>query len=517
MLHDYILILCFYIGLLLKKAQMKGENFIEELINALNPSEKRYVKLYLKRNTPESKDNNYLKLFLILEKNIDITDKEIIRQFPKKFTANQLSVTKFYLTNQILKALENFQYEKSKEQKIRSGLSHVSILFSKSMYDQSLKLCKKLHQAAIKNDLLFYQLEIKLWEAKILSKKVESKNPEAIIEKTFRDLNAISDSLNTYIKLQEIDYLILLQNQRGGLTRKPEEELKIKEWVKKVEASKTETLGSFKNEYLYHHILSLGYYQLQDTDKNFQHRKGLIELFDKYEEMKTTFADEYISTLNNFILVCGIQKKEEQFFDYLQILKSYTSNDRNLITKVLYTAYTQELLYYYNNKNYTAALELIPKIDTFLIEHEKGIPLSSKMLFMFLITGIYLGSGKKEKALEWNNRFLNYPDAEKIYDLYLYSRIFQIMIHFEMGNQILVNSLLKSIYRHLLQNERLYLFEKKLIAFLKNILKDNNKIKQYFLEMLNDIKTLKKDPYEKKAFQYFDFETWLSKKIELLN
>jgi hypothetical protein len=100
-------------------------------------------------------------------------------------------------------------------------------------------------------------------------------------------------------------------------------------------------------------------------------------------------------------------------------------------------------------------------------------------------------------------------------DLLCFSRILNLVAHYEAGLDYNLESLIKSTYRFLIKMEDLYLVQKEMIKFLKR-LGDiyPQDIKAAFKELHTKLKVFENDPYEKRAFLYLDVLSWLESKIE---
>ncbi|HHS95506.1 MAG TPA: hypothetical protein ENJ45_02870 [Phaeodactylibacter sp.] len=129
---------------------------------------------------------------------------------------------------------------------------------------------------------------------------------------------------------------------------------------------------------------------------------------------------------------------------------------------------------------------------------------------------IYFGCGDFDKALNSLNDYLNLPRNIKRQDLQSLGRILNLIIHYEMGNNELLEYLLRSSYRFLRKRNRMFEFEKRLMRFIKNS-KDmiyRKQIKKAFIILKEDFESLLQIPSEKAMLQYFDFIAWLESKIE---
>ena len=100
-------------------------------------------------------------------------------------------------------------------------------------------------------------------------------------------------------------------------------------------------------------------------------------------------------------------------------------------------------------------------------------------------------------------------------DLLCFSRILNLVAHYEAGLDYNLESLIKSTYKFLIKMEDLYFVQKEMIKFLKQ-LGDiyPQEIKAAFKELHAKLKRLEEDPYERRAFLYLDVLSWLESRIE---
>ena len=88
----------------------------------------------------------------------------------------------------------------------------------------------------------------------------------------------------------------------------------------------------------------------------------------------------------------------------------------------------------------------------------------------FIANKVYLNfvTGNYHEALVNLNIILNNKKSNVRQDINSWTRIFQLLIHFEKGNTELLPYLIKSIYRDLLQKNKLYKTEKIFIQFIRH-------------------------------------------------
>ena len=100
-------------------------------------------------------------------------------------------------------------------------------------------------------------------------------------------------------------------------------------------------------------------------------------------------------------------------------------------------------------------------------------------------------------------------------DLLCYSRILNLVAHYEAGEDYHLERLIKSTYKFLIKMEDLYQVQKEMIQFLRN-LGDiyPHEIKSEFKKLHAKLKALEDDPYERRSFLYLDIISWLESNIE---
>jgi hypothetical protein len=99
--------------------------------------------------------------------------------------------------------------------------------------------------------------------------------------------------------------------------------------------------------------------------------------------------------------------------------------------------------------------------------------------------------------------------------MHCYSRILQLILHYEMDNTELVNSLLRSTYRYLSKRKRIYEFEEVMLGSMKKIIQTGGgeKTKEIFTDLKTELEKIKSDPYKKHAMDHFDYISWLDEKL----
>jgi hypothetical protein len=114
---------------------------------------------------------------------------------------------------------------------------------------------------------------------------------------------------------------------------------------------------------------------------------------------------------------------------------------------------------------------------------------------------------------------LNDRDLSVREDIHCFGRILNLIIHYEIGNDDLLEYAVRSTYRFLYKRKRLFKVEGVILDFLKKYPNwvDREQIVAGFSELHKKLLVFRNDDFEKYAFEYFDFISWLESKLQKEN
>jgi hypothetical protein len=99
-------------------------------------------------------------------------------------------------------------------------------------------------------------------------------------------------------------------------------------------------------------------------------------------------------------------------------------------------------------------------------------------------------------------------------DLQCYARLLHLMAHYELGNDAIIESLMKSVYRFMARMKNLTVVEEEIFRFLRSSFNVSpRKLKPELEKLLYKIKHLEKSRYETRAFAYLDVISWVESKV----
>ena len=114
-----------------------------------------------------------------------------------------------------------------------------------------------------------------------------------------------------------------------------------------------------------------------------------------------------------------------------------------------------------------------------------------------------------------SNKIISNKSLEMREDLLCFSRILNLVAHYEAGLDYNLDALIKSTYKFLIKMEDLYEVQKEMIRFLKG-LGDiyPHEIRRELIKLHDKLLQFEDHPYERRAFLYLDIISWLKSRIE---
>ena len=180
------------------------------------------------------------------------------------------------------------------------------------------------------------------------------------------------------------------------------------------------------------------------------------------------------------------------------------------------TSYVQELAHYYRTHRFDEALALVPRINEMLERYDSVIVIEFKIEMLFTISKIYFYTGDLDKALDWSNRivFEDLPNAAD--DVICFTRILNLLIHYDLGNYDLLKYEIKSTRRFLIKKKRLFLFEDLVLRNINRLIgiRDESKKMEAYIAFHIKLEETFKEEFEGNAQSYLNLANWLQSKIE---
>ncbi len=487
------------------------------LIKSLTPSEKRYFKIFFcgHKSADEAK---FIRLFNLIDKQSDYDEQKILDQ-EKDFKAIQISNMKAHLYRQILQSINNYNPNNDIEIKIREILNHTNILYNRALYEQCWKMLEKGRQLAEANDKQRLVFEIIEFEKKLLTKLIRTDIKEKVLdlvkesESQQKKLQSITTFQNLSIRLYSF-YL-----QLGFIRNSTDFEIVNRFLYSSLPAFKEENLTFDEKSYLYNSLV--GYYLfIQDIERGYEYAKKWVDLFEQNPQFIVPKIENYIKAIHNLLVSQSKLFKYHEFDEFSRKFESISkieglSLTQNIKIQLFKYSSVHNINKYFMTGRFIEGKEIIPGIASGLEEYQDFLDTHTVTIFQYKFACMYFGNEDYSQAVYWLNKIINSKDVNIRSDIHGFARILNLISHWELENEDLVDYYIRSTYRYLIKKSDYHLYQNYILKFLKKlsgIMPDQ--LKEAFIELREKMLQLTGNAYEKRAFIYFDIISWLESKIE---
>ncbi|MFM7234525.1 MAG: hypothetical protein ACKOZM_08030 [Flavobacteriales bacterium] len=495
---------------------MKPSSELFELIKTLTKSEKRFFKL---QSSLQSGDKNYVRLFDVID-GMDAYDEDVVKKtFKGEKFINHLPSEKNHLYKLILKSLRGYYSETSVASGLKQDIKNIEILYNKGLFGECIKFIERAKKIATRHEKFYYLFELISWEKTLLEESYENGD--------FGDLDGlIREEQDVLDKLQNLtSYHVLYSKvnfvfRSGGYSRTEENNGIICEIGE-------HPLIKGKNTALSQRAASICYYTQGFCHvANGEHRIALEkylrvkQILDDQPHLRTDLAKRYIRTISQ-IIQCYLEQREfdsaEKYIAELSGLSELEGFDTpDTISRVRNEQALCNLKKYISTARFSEGVAAMSLEADVLLNAESESSKEMALRMYYYMAYLHFGAGQLSKSLFWLNKVINDNENDLRQDLYGYARLFNIVVHYELGNMDLLEYTIKSTLRYL--QKRMRDFEVEILIldqFKKLIRMRSTSEKILHLEQFKEkLDSLSNHDGSSVLKRYFDFGAWIGSKLE---
>lgn len=493
---------------------MRNSDDVFNLINSLSPSEKRYFKGFANRHVI-GKKNNYLLLFEAMQKQSEYDEAAIKEEFAGEPFIKHFRILKHNLYQQVLKSVAN--NSSSLDAQVFQLLLQVEMLYKKAFYKQAKKVLQKARKFAIEHEKFLSQLEIIRWDQKLRIVTLEIKDAKELVDEENRLLAVIENER----RYNQLAFLVFSLFTKIGSIRRQED-------LDQVEALMSDPLMADESQALSDrarlrfHILHTHYHFHQSRHvEAYQYIKRARELMESRSALIRDNVFEYIVILHNFLILSAELDHFEDIQPALEKLKLLTndfsdSQSGNLDFWVFVLTSTFEMFYYLKKGEYANSVQLIEPIQAGFDRYGDKINKRDRLIFLFNSAHSHFGLEDYSSALKYLNNLLNDEEAHLREDIFGIARLFNLILHYELGNEELLEYIVKSTKRQLSKKKELLKLDGHILIFIKELSghKNPEQFQVSLIKLRENLEQLKSDPMENNRLKTFDFIAWIDSKLE---
>ncbi len=496
---------------------MKPSTELFDLIRSLTKSEKRFFKLH---SSLQSGDKNYLRVFDAIDKQKEYDEEALKKQFAKETFIKHLPSEKNHLYKLILKSLRAFHAESSVSGVLKQEIKNIEILYQKALYVECNKLLHRAKRIARENERFYYWFELLSWEKMLLEEAYESgeftKDLDALIEEEREVVEKLRNLGAYHILYSKINYVF----RSGGYVRNEEEHHIVEEIAQ-------HPLIKGKNTALSTRAATICYYTqgfcccaTRDWKTSLEKFTRVKEILDNNPTIKADLPKRYVRTLHYMInghMEMGDMKSAKATIKILRELPGKPGfMGRNIETQIFMASYLSELRLLDRTGEHQKALPLVDEVLEAMEDKGLGLQKEHELEFFLAIACVYFGAGEMNKSLFWLNKVLNDNEPTLRQDIFTYARLFNLVVHYELGNFDLLEYIVRSTQRFLTKHHRAYQVETTLVEYIKRLARatDPELKQELFKDLRNEFVQHFKDPNESLMLKYFDVLSWVDSHIQ---
>ena len=498
---------------------MKPSTELHDLIKSLTKSEKRFFKLH---SSLQSGDKNYLKIFDAIDKQKVYDEDAIKKLFAKETFIRHFPSEKNHLYKLILKSLRAYHAESTISGVLKQEIKNIEILYRKALYTECNKMLHRAKKLAQENERFYYLFELLNWEKMLLEEAYESgeftKDLDALIEEERDVIERLRNLAAYHILYSKINYVF----RSGGYVRTDEEHAMVEEISEHPLIKGKNTALSMRAATICFYTQGLCAWAKRDWPLSLEKFMRVKQILDDHPKIRKDLPRRYVRTIQ-YIIQSQIElHRFKEARENIKLLRSMEGQDGfggiDIQVQVFHAGFLCELRLLDRMGEHAKALERIPALLEGIEEMGPRLHKEYEVEFHYALSCLYFGAGEPNKALFWLNKVLNENEPTLRQDIFTYARLFNLILHYELGNNDLLEYIVRSTQRFLSKRQRAHEVEVVLIEHIRKLARaDNDKVrKELFTSLESKLKTLFKDPNEGLVQKYFDVLAWVHARREAI-
>jgi len=490
-------------------------NNLYDLIIELTPGEKKRVSHRLINPAGKSLSQSHFQSVFQIIKEKKVTSDTQLKAHLGNLNIRNLTATKYQLYHRILNIVS--QDLRLFEARYYRNAIKIEYLNNKGLFKAALKMIRSLKTEVAKHERFLFKTDLYFKEIKA---HIGLKDYDECL-RCFEEyqINETTDSKDaqTFLRAYNDYHRINLHYLRKGAARSSKDSVYYESFIQsRDEEIESSTLWNSTN-YFNLQGLSVAHFAVGNTPKSYDLRSRIIQIFEATKHEMDSDLSQYVEVLYRYVAILIISEKHDEVDNYMESFKELKPRNLEEEIRVKERYYNLLLLKSLMTKNFEEAIPIIKAFEKEYKRKSFTLSHSLKPILLGLCASISMNLKDYKKALYWNNQILNSPDYNHYReDLVFSADLFELIIHFELGNVRLLGYRLESFQRKLKSKQNLFRLEEILIRAIHQLLDaDNDKHRSsIFHELGAEIEKYKDDPFEKDLLNKFDLVAYCKSKAE---
>lgn len=493
----------------------RNSDALFHLIKVMEKAEKRHFKLYMKRNSARD-DLKITRLFDALDRQPEYDERLLLKRLAD-VEKPQLANLKTHLYRQLMASLRDLKSRDSVELQLNELLDYGRILYNKGLFNQSLRFLEKAKEIGFEHGKYNFLSQVISLEKKIETLHITRSMKERA-ELLSKEAREVSTHIYQVFRLSTLALSLYSFYVSNGHARNVEEEKAVKKFFdENMPAGADSFTGFYERLYLYQSYTWFAFIR-QDFLMYYRYAQKWVDLFTNEPVRIRVETGHYIKGLHNLLNAHFDLRNFKAFEQTLQTFESFAASDycrqhdNFRIHSFIYIT-SAKLNWHLMTGTFAEALNWVPQMEEELEEITMYVDEHRILVFNYKIATLHFGLGDHDKAIDYLTNIINHTGDLRS-DLQCYARLMHLMAHYEIGNDSIIESLTRSVYRFMAKMRNLSAVEDAIFAFLRRTVHISaRKLKPELVKLHGQIKHLEKSRHETRAFAYLDIISWLESKI----
>ncbi len=276
--------------------------------------------------------------------------------------------------------------------------------------------------------------------------------------------------------------------------------------------------GFYEKLYLYQSYCWYGFIR-QDFLLYYRYSQKWIDLFQEDDKMISVETGHYIKGMHNLLNAHFVLRNYKEFDITLRKFERFSKSQManahdNFRTHTSIYINSARINKYLMLGNFKEGLSIVPAVVAKLKEYELYVDNHRILVFNYKISSLYFGAEQYEVAIDYLHKIIHGSHEGLRSDLQCYARLMHLLCHYELGNEEILDSLIRSVYRFMAKMNNLTVVEEEIFKFLRHSTKTkSNQLHVELERFLSKIKHLEKNRFETRSFAYLDIISWVESKV----
>ena len=184
----------------------------------------------------------------------------------------------------------------------------------------------------------------------------------------------------------------------------------------------------------------------------YRYSQKWIDLFGENEVMIAVETGHYIKGMHNLLNahfdLRNFQKFEITLRQFEEFAKTPAANQHdNFRTHTSIYINSAKINQFLMQGNFSEGLTIVPEVEEKLKEYALFVDSHRILVFNYKFASLYFGAGNYATAIDYLHKIINDNQPGLRNDLQCYARLMHLLCHYEIGNEEILDSLIKSVYR----------------------------------------------------------------------